>query len=62
GLTPAEAAATTWSLRAEDVPVMRKLRRVRIMVVPALALLSQIEDEELRRELDEWQAVVPSLP
>jgi hypothetical protein len=32
------------------------------MVVPALALSSQIEDEELRRELDEWQAVVPSLP
>lgn len=62
GITPAEAAATRWSLRAEDVPVMRKLRRVRITVVPALALSSQIEDEELRRELDEWQAVVPTLP
>ena len=62
GLTPAEAAAASWSPCAEDVPVMRKLRRVRIVVVPALALSSQIQDDELRRELDEWQAVVPTLP
>ncbi|SEP38666.1 hypothetical protein [Amycolatopsis saalfeldensis] len=62
GMTPAEAAGTRWSLRAEDVPVMRRLRRVRIMVAPALALSSQLEDEELRRELDEWETVVPTLP
>lgn len=62
GISPAEVAATPWSLRAEDVPVMRKLRRVRILVVPALELAEQVEDDELRGELAEWRDIVPTLP
>ncbi|MEV4052942.1 hypothetical protein AB0J55_17300 [Amycolatopsis sp. NPDC049688] len=62
GSSPAEVAASRWSLRAEDVPVLRKLRRVRNLVVPALDLSAQVEDEELRRELAEWREIVPALP
>ncbi|WP_406632381.1 hypothetical protein [Amycolatopsis sp. WGS_07] len=42
--------------------MMRKLRRVRILVVPALELAEQVEDEELRGELARWRDVVPTLP
>ncbi|WP_020416330.1 hypothetical protein [Amycolatopsis sp. ATCC 39116] len=62
GMTPAEAAAVEWSLRAEDVGKMRTLRRVRNVVVPAVELSDRVASEELRRELEEWRAVLPRLP
>jgi hypothetical protein len=60
--TPAEAGATEWAPRAEDVAVMRRLRRARNVIVPALQLTDQIDDPGLRRQLAAWRDVVPNLP
>ncbi|TVT43939.1 hypothetical protein FNH05_22015 [Amycolatopsis rhizosphaerae] len=61
-MTPDEAAATPWRPRAEDVEVMRRLRKVRNVVAPAVELAAYIEDESTKREVDAWRAVLPKLP
>ncbi|WP_163507228.1 hypothetical protein [Fodinicola acaciae] len=62
GMSPAEVAATRWSLRVKDAPKIRKLRRIRILVVAAVGLAPQIEDDELLHELAEWREIAPTLP
>ncbi|GAB3423171.1 hypothetical protein GCM10027569_55680 [Flindersiella endophytica] len=41
---------------------MRRLRRVRNVVAPAVRLLDLVRDEELRRRLEEWRDMLPRLP
>ncbi|MEU5692273.1 hypothetical protein [Actinosynnema sp. NPDC020468] len=62
GTTAAEVAATPWALRAEDVPVLRRLRRVRTLVGAALWPADHVHDAGLRAELAGWRAVLPRLP
>jgi hypothetical protein len=62
GMSPSEAAATPWQLRAEDVDVMRRLRRVRNIVAPAVQLAAHVRDEQTKRELAAWSEVLPKLP
>jgi len=62
GMSPEEAAATPWQLRAEDVDVMRRLRRVRNVIFPAVQLAAQVQDEQTKRELAAWSEVLPKLP
>lgn len=62
GMTPEEAAATPWQLRPEDVDVMRRLRRVRNIVAPAVQLADHVQDEQAKRDLAAWRDVLPNLP
>lgn len=62
GMSPAEAGATEWAPRAEDVGIMRKLRKVRNVVHHAVQLADEVDDERLRRELAAWREVLPKLP
>jgi hypothetical protein len=62
GMSSEEAAATPWQLRAEDIDIMRKLRRVRNIVAPAVQLAAHVEDEQTKRELAAWSEVLPKLP
>jgi hypothetical protein len=57
-----EAGATKWALRAEDVDIMRRLRRVRNVVAPAVQLAAQVEDERTKQDLAAWREVLPKLP
>jgi hypothetical protein len=62
GMTPEEAASTPWQYRDEDIDVMRRLRRVRNVVYPAVQLADRVEDEQLRQTLAAWREVLPKLP
>jgi hypothetical protein len=62
GMTAAEAAATPWRPRAEDVAAMRDLRRVRNVIAPAVQLAEHVDDRRTRDELAAWRDVLSRLP
>lgn len=62
GTSPQEAAAIKWALRAEDLDVMRTLRRARNLMTAAAQLATQVTDVHIKNELAAWQAVLPTLP
>jgi hypothetical protein len=62
GLTPTEAAAMPWEYREEDVPTMLRLRKIRNLITPAVALIGHVTDEETLRCLTQWPDVLPKLP
>lgn len=62
GMSASQAESTKWALRAEDVNVMRRLRRVRNIVAPTMHVADLVTDDELRQELAAWRDVLPQLP
>jgi len=57
-----EAASKTVDWRAQNIEVIRSLRKIKNLVTPLVSLADKIEDEPTRLETQRWINLLPVLP
>ncbi|MEV1007584.1 hypothetical protein [Streptomyces sp. NPDC049881] len=61
-MEPAEAAALADGWQTKDIDVIRRLRQVKSLLNPALAMMRLVPGEFADARLERWAAIQPRLP